>query len=261
MNILTRTFEKLNSPRRRQHAARNLDPHVRQALCDAVSEETAAGADALREVQAELMQSNEQLKEIQEREQFLGLRTSQYRKALEEQMVLLHAEQDRLTAARKIMNEGGEGAEEEKVPKALDEEAMDPEEQTEQSIKMSAEELEQAEAALKRRTEKWQADEQTLSSIVETHKVILASCENMRRSILVLQEKEKQILKMRGDCQKFLETAAELEHEEEEGPERRMEEHVADESERNGSQNSEGNQDAAEVGDASEDGHLEDVAV
>lgn len=280
MNFLERTFGKLHSPhhrRRRQQQARHLDPIVRQSLCHVVSQETAEGADALREVQAELLLSNEQLQVIQEREQFLGIRTRQYRKALDEQMVLLQAEKDRLAVARKNKEKGViEEEEEEKLEETLDEEAMDPEQQQQQQQRpprtriLSTEELKQAEAVLHRRMEKWQADEQALSSIVETHKVILSSCENMRRSIFVLQEKEKKILKLRGDCEDFLDTAAALGQEEHDGSvriaEQRMNEEVQsaqeDENERNGSQHNEGTLDAGEVESPSEeDGHLEDVAV
>lgn len=248
MNFLHRSLGNLYSPRRRQAA--NMDPTVRQSLFDAVSQETAAGADELREVQSELVQLKEQLNVTEEKEQFLGMRTRQYRKALDEQIVRLQAERDGLIAARKKI--GGEGVHDD----SLDEEAMDREE-----IIMSAEELEEAEAALERRMEKWEADEDALASIIETHKHILASCENMRRSIHLLQDKEKQILKLRGDCEEFLETAAELVNEED-SPEITNErseapnEQTAD-GESNSSQNNASNPDP----EAAEDSDLEDVAV
>ncbi|GAX24914.1 hypothetical protein FisN_2Lh189 [Fistulifera solaris] len=214
MNIWDRITGKLSSTSSR---VRHLDPHVRQSWSAAVPTEFGQDDEELREVQAELRQSTEQLQTIQEREQFLGIRIQQYRKALNEQRDHWRAEQDRLGRSNKVTKD--------------EERSGDPEEG--QSF-MTAAEFLQAEALLQKRLEKWQADEDALASIIETHKVILASCERMRRTVLQLQEKEQRILQMRGDCVEFIETAAELEQSEtgrmEEG-----ENASDDESERNGS--------------------------
>jgi hypothetical protein len=231
MNIWNRITGKSSSSQ-----ARHLDPHIRQSLSDAVQEELQDDEE-LREVQEKLRQSTEQLQTIQEREQFLGIRIQQYRKALDEQRDHWRAEEERLARITKVTN--------------IDEEKSD---DLEQQSQMTATEFQQAEAALQRRLEKWQADEDALTSIIETHKVILASCERMRRTVLQLQDKEHRILQMRGDCEEFVKTAAELEQSETRRMEERESVNASDvESERNGSQHN--------VDDGNSSSNDDDVAV
>jgi hypothetical protein len=252
MNIWDRITGKLSSPLHDQ--VRRLDPHIRQSLSAVVQEGFLHDDDNDDEtqghdLQAALRDSTEQLHKLQEREQFLGIRIQQYRKALEKQRDHWQAEQKRLITRKE------EEEEEETIrPEDLEEQ---------QSHRMTAVEFQQAEAALQRRWEKWQGDEDALASIIETHKVILASCERMRRTVVMLHEKEQRILQMRGDCEEFLETAAELEQASSERRTIEEEERVNvhefdDESERNGTQHHN-----AEDGNCAttEDGHLEDVAV
>jgi len=158
-------------------AARHLDPVVRDALAETVQEDAVLAEEQLREIATELEQAVQILKEFETKEQFLGVRTRQYRKALDQQAYELKQE----AAAAKLQQEA-EGCENEERDEeaALDYEA---------------------------RAEKWEKDTDALEAIVKTHTQILAQCEQMRRNIKELEAKKKKIQKMNEECQDFLQEA------------------------------------------------------
>jgi hypothetical protein len=103
-------------------------------------------------IEQELKQATKRLKELQEREEFLGLRANKYRIALEEQARHLREQEARL----------GRGSEDKD---------------------------ETARADLKSRLKKWAKDEIALDSIEETHGKIVIRCERMRCDIRKLERR------------------------------------------------------------------------
>lgn len=159
-----------------------MDAAVRTALVDDVqSNPTFASAQQeLEQIEAEIDQARSSLRQSEEKEIFLGQRSRQYRKALDERARQLKEEQIRLDEEqRQNQNANGEGDEE------------------------SA-----AQAELDAKMEKWERDEDALQRIVETHKQILGHCETMRWRLKELEAKRKACRSMVTECTDFL-TAAE----------------------------------------------------
>ena len=65
------------------NSARHMDPVVRDALAETVQHDAAAVAQQLSEIDRELLRAAATLRDFEQKEQFLGVRTRQYRKALD----------------------------------------------------------------------------------------------------------------------------------------------------------------------------------
>lgn len=162
-------------------AARKMDPIVRSALAETIAEENCQ-AD-LREIEIELAQAVENLHEIVKKEQFLGLRSRQYRKALDAKARELHEERGKLS-----VRGGGDD---------------DREDGDEEEAALSKQLL----ADWESRMEQWEKDEDALQSIHDSHKQILAVCEQMRRTIGELEKRKAVLNRLNDQCQDFLAVA------------------------------------------------------
>jgi len=147
-----------------------MDPIVRTALAATIQEEDLTSE--LQQIEAEIAQAEAALKSSLEKEKFLGLRSRQYRKALDARAHQLKQERASAAAA------AGDDDEEE-----------------------------QALADWEARMEKWEKDEDALQSVIETHKKIVANCEQMRRDIKELHKKKARITNLNEQCQDFVEYA------------------------------------------------------
>eukprot|EP00977_Amphora_coffeiformis_P027166 scaffold34593_cov179-Amphora_coffeaeformis.AAC.4 len=159
-----------------------MNAEVRTALVEDVTPATALQKE-LEEVEAEIAQARESLRQSEEKEIFLGQRSRQYRRALDEQARRLKDEQARLDLQQQQQQEEENGGGDEET-------------------------LEQAE--LDRKMEKWERDEDALGAIVETHKKILGHCETMRWRIKELEAKRKACRSMITECTDFINAAEEV---------------------------------------------------
>jgi hypothetical protein len=126
-----------------------------------VSRQEEEAMEKLREIESELEEANSMLKLAQEKEEVLGMRSSQYRKELDEQARLLHNEQIRLH-----LNLGQR------------------QEETDKEHTPTAEEM-----SMEQHMEKWEKDEDALAKVVAAHEDILVHCETIRRKIRQLEAK------------------------------------------------------------------------
>lgn len=163
-----------------------MDPIVRTALVEDVAP-AAALREELESIEAEINTARENLRQAEEKEVFLGQRSRQYRRALDEQARQLKEQQAR-----------------------LDEQFVaDSVEDDEEGVQGDT--MEQAE--LDRKMEKWERDEDALVRIIETHKQILGNCETMRWRLKELEAKRKSCRSMISECTDFLDAAEDLRNE------------------------------------------------
>lgn len=163
-------------------AAKHMDPIVRSALAEAVQEQDCQ-AD-LDEIEAELAQAVTNLQGAVEKETFLGLRSRHYRKALDARARALHDERETFRQQNHNSVSHDDDEEEAAVQK-------------------------QWNADWESRMEQWEKDEDALKSIQETQLQILATCEQMRRTIDDLNRKKAAMNQLNDQCQDFLVVAAE----------------------------------------------------
>ena len=166
-----------------KHNIRQLDPTLRNALAELVRDDTQSLQTEWREIEAELERARQMLNDFQAKEQFLGVRTHQYRKALDRQALVLKQQQQQQQSASSSITEPQEERDAE-APAAPDDDDD------------YAERLAQ-----------WERDADALESIVQTHTDILAQCEQMRRTIQQLEIKQKKIQSMNAECHDFVEAA------------------------------------------------------
>jgi hypothetical protein len=190
-----------------------MDPTVRAALARDVAEQVEQGEvnEELEAIEQDIETAKQLLQQSEAKETFLGQRCAQYRKALDERARLLRQEHDDLNDARKkqqLLQESSNSAAAVVVAAA---EATDHEEgNTTCDISNNNNDaiLQEQDEDLTRRLEKWEKDEDALVAIVETHKQILANCEEIRRKIKELERKRAECCAMAGECRDFLDTAA-----------------------------------------------------
>lgn len=163
--------------------ASQMDAAARTALVDDLSPATALQTE-LEQIEAEIATARNNLKQSEEKEIFLGQRSRQYRKALDERARQLKEEQALLDAQQKAASSNGD-------------EAVDDEEMA-------------AQIELDKKMEKWERDEDALTSIVETHKKILGHNETMRWRLKELEAKRQSCRSMIAECTDFLDAAEDV---------------------------------------------------
>jgi chromosome segregation ATPase len=168
-----------------------MDPAVRGALVDEMDSPSNTLRQELEALEEQISTAREQLKQAEDKEIFLGQRSRQYRKALDERARQLKEEQSRLHQSKEADQEDED---EEDVEDDPDEEC--------------AEQLE-----LDQKMDRWERDEDALAKIVETHKQILGHCESMRWTLKELEAKRKNCRSMLGECNDFLEAAEDVRNE------------------------------------------------
>jgi hypothetical protein len=181
--------------------AQRMDPTVRSALARDVAEQVGGGGEVnvqqeLATIEDEIIKAKQLLQQSEAKETFLGQRSAQYRKALDERARLLRQEQDEVHARKEKLLQESEAA------------AIDDDEEggnITASLQEDDEEMERRDLA--KRLEQWEKGEDALTSIVETHKHILAHCEEIRRKIKELERKRADCCAMAGECRDFLDTA------------------------------------------------------
>jgi hypothetical protein len=172
-----------------------MDPAVRSALARDVEEQVGEHGEVnvqqeLATIEGEIEKAKQLLQQSEAKETFLGQRSAQYRKALDERARLLRQEQDELHARK------------EKLLQEVKAAATDDDEEEGNN------EINTLDIDLAKRLEAWEKDEDALTSIVETHKQILAHCEEIRRKIKELERKRAECVAMAGECRDFLDTVA-----------------------------------------------------
>ena len=167
-----------------KHTIRQLDPTLRNALAELVRDDTQSLQTEWREIEAELERARQLLSDFQAKEQFLGVRTHQYRKALDRQALVLKQQQQQQQSASPSSTTEPQEELDTEAPAAPDDDDD------------YAERLAQ-----------WERDADALESIVQTHTDILAQCEQMRRTIQQLEIKQKKIQSMNAECHDFVEAA------------------------------------------------------
>jgi len=176
---------------KQKQQALSMDSGSRRALQTAVAEETTAIASDLEDVQIELEVALSKFKEAQEREQFLCMRIKKYEKLLskEAQGIALASA---AVAKRKISESANNHDEETSIQS-----------DEEQGVMVT-------EGTLEKREEKWRRDKELLIKVKEAHKQILVTCEEMRRNVCKLKQRQSEITDLTDECDDFL-TIAERE--------------------------------------------------
>lgn len=163
--------------------ASQMDAAARNALVEDMSPDATALQAQLEQIEAEIATARANLKQSEEKEIFLGQRSRQYRKALDERARQLKEEQALLDAQQSATASNGD-----------DDNVADDEEMA-------------AQIELDKKMEKWERDEDALTSIVETHKRILGHNETMRWRLKELEAKRQSCRSMIAQCTEFLDAA------------------------------------------------------
>lgn len=168
---------------------KELDPAVRKALADDIVNdyEDHDLEHQIQQIEKELQDAKQALKETEQKETFLGQRSRQYRLALDDRARSLALEQREIHELVKQQREQQNNN-------------TDDEENNNNQTQQRQDKLDEL-------MEHWERDETALLKVVETHKGILATCETMRRQIQELERKQMECRTMAGENQDFLETA------------------------------------------------------
>ena len=177
-----------------------MDAATRTALVEDVSPATALQQE-LERIEAEITKARKNLKQSEDKEIFLGQRSRQYRKALDERARQLKEEQALLDAQQQSAEPNGGTMDDEEVAAQLE---------------------------LDKKMEKWERDEDALTSIIETHKKILGHNETMRWKLKELEGKRQSCRSMIAECTDFLDAADNVRNE----IDRQAEQALADEQAR-----------------------------
>mmetsp|Transcript_8185 Transcript_8185/g.18385 ORF Transcript_8185/g.18385 Transcript_8185/m.18385 type:complete len:275 (-) Transcript_8185:118-942(-) len=169
---------------------KDLDPGVRTALAEEIGQDEHGLETDLAQIEAELTHAKATLAEFQKKETFLGQRSRQYRLALDDRARRLAEEQRELQHQLKSNSDDDDDIEDNALTR-------------------------QRQQVLEERMEKWEKDEDALTTIVETHKEILANCERIRRKIKELEKKQVECRQMSNENQDFLQAA--ISNDDEEG--------------------------------------------
>lgn len=220
-------------------AMRHLDPTLRAALAETVQDDVHGVTNELRDIEEQLENAINALKQANEKEKLIGSRYHQYRKVIDEQARSLRDERDDMLlrfSKRKAAEDMSSVDKEESIDtaekndvtgniediKCVEEKEQDslisPDVETgDTSLDDNKEEgllrgnVEAEEAGWKddwdKRMEKWEKDEDTLQTVYKTHLTILTNCEEMRRTIYSLQMKKEKLIKASSQCEEFLQKA------------------------------------------------------
>ncbi|KAL7576874.1 hypothetical protein ACA910_006640 [Epithemia clementina (nom. ined.)] len=191
-----------------EQQTRTLDPAVRSALAQDIAEDENDLATELQQIENDLEQAKEALAKAEERETFLGQRSRQYRVALDERARTLRQEQkaleqerqQRLVDNQEDQDEEGGGDQDNDNDKNNNNDNNDDDEEKAAWRERWID--------LEQRTAHWERDEDALTSVIQTHKTILAECERMRRKIKELESKREHCRSMATDVGDFLTAAA-----------------------------------------------------
>jgi hypothetical protein len=164
-----------------------MDPAVRGALVDEMESHTLR--QELEALEEEISTARAQLRQAEDKEIFLGQRSRQYRKALDERARQLKEEQQLLHQK----------------------EVADQEDDKDDKVHPDEEGAEQGK--LDQNMMRWERDEDALVKIVDTHKTILGHCESMRWKLKELEAKRQNCRSMLGECNDFLEAAEDVRNE------------------------------------------------
>lgn len=190
----------------------DVDEAIAAATIGDVTAATDQDDDALllEEMDRELDQARELLKESMGKENFLGLRCRHYRQVLDQraEKLLYDGDSKSNNGASPTSSAEDQNASEgiETMPSPASSSTSELDDGTKENMDVTTDTT--AEADRKEKIKQLLRDEAALEKIVNAHRSILMSCQDIRRNIVELEERKSHVLSMKKECDVFLEAAA-----------------------------------------------------
>ena len=175
-------------------ATRRLDVDTQIALAETVQDDIEGIAEELQSIKEQLDQATAALKEACTKEAYLGERSINYRKIVDERARSLRSEREHLMKLEAKRDEGV--ATTTQVDLESDEKQIlvpDAENNISESS-ISDSDLRSKREDWKKRMEAWEKDNNALESIHQTQLTILTKCELIRRDIFELEKRKNALL-------------------------------------------------------------------